>query len=116
MAIRLLFSEAYHNYINSYYPCSTQDAVILGGILLQLRHGDYDARKARGNIVSDATLKALIPATKKTEKGMNWSKELLTQYKVFSQRMMNRTRSEQVMPTFPIPLAFYMNLLLFSDS
>ncbi|ELT97767.1 hypothetical protein CAPTEDRAFT_226695 [Capitella teleta] len=97
VAIRLLFYEAYHNYINSYYPCSTQDAVILGGILLQLNHGDYDSRKARNIIVSESALKSLIPGTKKSEKNQNWSKELLTQYKAFSQRMINRNRSVQVL-------------------
>lgn len=52
MAINLLFHEAYHNYIRSLYPCSDQDTVIMGGILMQLNHGDYDARKAKSFFAS----------------------------------------------------------------
>ena len=46
-AVNLLFCEAYQNYLNSNYPCADQDVIILGGVLMQLNQGDYDARKAK---------------------------------------------------------------------
>ena len=50
-AVNLLFHEAYHNYIKSLYPCADQDAIILGGILMQLHQGDFDARKAKAQLL-----------------------------------------------------------------
>ena len=47
VAINLLYHEAYHHYINSMYPCAEQDAIILAGILMQMKQGDYDARKVK---------------------------------------------------------------------
>ena len=47
MAVNLLFHEAYHNYIKSLYPCADGDAIILGGIIMQIHHGDFDQQQAR---------------------------------------------------------------------
>jgi len=47
VAINLLYHEAYHHYINSMYPCAGQDAIILAGILMQMKQGDYDARRTK---------------------------------------------------------------------
>ena len=47
MAIYLLFQEAYSNYLESLYPCSDQDVIVLGGILLQITCGDFDNKKMK---------------------------------------------------------------------
>ena len=44
-AIRLLFNEAYYNYLDSWYPCWEDDAIQLASRLMQLSQGDYDPRK-----------------------------------------------------------------------
>ena len=45
IALNLLFHEAYHHYIKSLYPCADGDVLILGGILMQCKLGDYDHKK-----------------------------------------------------------------------
>ena len=47
IAINLLFSEAYHNYVSSIYPVADNDITRLGGVLMQMYQGSYDARKAK---------------------------------------------------------------------
>lgn len=47
MVTELIFSEAYYNYIHSFYPCTPQDAVILGGLYLYLLKGPYDSKTCK---------------------------------------------------------------------
>lgn len=46
-AIRLLYQEAYYNYINAYYPCDEVDALRLAAILMVLRLGEFEPTKAK---------------------------------------------------------------------
>lgn len=45
--VRLLYSEAYYNYINAYYPCDEADALRLAAILMMIRLGEFDPTKAK---------------------------------------------------------------------
>lgn len=47
MAIRLLYQEAYYNYINAFYPCDEADALRLAAILMVIRLGEFEAAKAK---------------------------------------------------------------------
>ena len=47
IAIDLLYHEAYHHYIKNLYPCSDGDVLILAGILMQIRFGDFEQKKCQ---------------------------------------------------------------------
>ncbi|KAK2144793.1 hypothetical protein LSH36_730g00016 [Paralvinella palmiformis] len=95
VAINLLYHEAYHHYINSMYPCAGQDAIILAGILMQMKQGDYDARRTKNYLTSN-TLTSLIPHTKlHSNKKIDWISKIQAQYKAYSQSLTNRDRSPQ---------------------
>ena len=45
--IRLLFNEAYYNYINAFYPCDETDALRLAAILMVIKLGEFEPTKAK---------------------------------------------------------------------
>lgn len=94
-AVNLLFHEAYFNYIRSFYPCAEQDAVMLGAILMQLKCGDYDPKKAKTLI--ETNIWELVPATMLKSKSTNWSSKLEKEYKNFTQQMAGKERSPAIL-------------------
>jgi hypothetical protein len=50
-AIRLLCFEAYHNYINSMYPCSENDVVQLAALFMEITNDDFDVKKWKAYLV-----------------------------------------------------------------
>jgi len=97
MTIYLLFHEAYHNYIQSLYPCADQDAVLLGGIIMQLTQGDYEHRKAKNYFSSAHALRSLVPSSKLRNKNINWTSKIQHQYRLYSSSLTNKDRSPQVL-------------------
>ncbi|CAH1789561.1 unnamed protein product [Owenia fusiformis] len=93
-ALHLLYYEAYHNYIESLYPCADQDAIILGAILMQIRFGDFDSKKAKE---IDKILPDLIPVGKRKSRSVNYSARITSQYKDFSAYMMRKKRTTEVL-------------------
>ncbi|KXS22365.1 hypothetical protein M427DRAFT_50695 [Gonapodya prolifera JEL478] len=59
-AVRLLFGEARRNVLAGRYPCAVEDACVLAGVQMQLRHGDFDPRKHGDGFLSDQ-LEEFVP-------------------------------------------------------
>eukprot|EP00053_Salpingoeca_punica_P016559 m.156694 g.156694 ORF g.156694 m.156694 type:complete len:988 (-) comp16994_c0_seq1:418-3381(-) len=45
VALKFLYDEAYQNFITSQWPTTVADAIHLGGLLMQIRFGDYSAER-----------------------------------------------------------------------
>ncbi|XP_067947183.1 krev interaction trapped protein 1-like [Watersipora subatra] len=82
-AIRLLYEEAYHNYINAFYPCDEADALRLAAILMVLRLGEFEPTKAKHYLSNDLNLQSIVPFTQLRYK-TSWVQKIFNQYKKIS--------------------------------
>ncbi|CAF1231796.1 unnamed protein product, partial [Didymodactylos carnosus] len=85
-AIRLLFFEAYQNYIQSLYPCADDDAVEFAVIFMGITATNEQKSDISKLIKShdNETLSILIPAEKLRRRGNHyWCKTILKKYKEF---------------------------------
>ncbi|KAL3859728.1 hypothetical protein ACJMK2_009929 [Sinanodonta woodiana] len=88
-AIKLLFHEAYQNYIKGFYPCKEQDVLILASILLYMEH-DQDQHGAKTFLSNSKNLSRLVPSPMLKMKGINWSSKILHKFKELSSMMSER--------------------------
>lgn len=94
-AIRLLFSEAYRNYITAMYPCDETDALLLAGLLVHMRLGDFDAKVAKSFLASESNLQELVPFTLLSKNRSGWAGRVHSQYKRLSQQIHQLANTEQ---------------------
>ncbi|KAF6027096.1 KRIT1 [Bugula neritina] len=98
-AIRLLFLEAYHNYINAYYPCDEVDALRLAAMLMLLKLGEFEPSRAKHHLSNDVNLQAIVPFTQLRYK-TSWVHKIFNQYKKISADVFadgTHAQQEQVM-------------------
>lgn len=86
LAIELLFAEAYHNYIKSFYLCSEEDVIFLAGFIMQLIFGSY--KENINYFEKEGVLESLVPShllPKDTRK--SWCRKILNKYSNYSTRL-----------------------------
>eukprot|EP00055_Hartaetosiga_balthica_P008864 m.34197 g.34197 ORF g.34197 m.34197 type:complete len:977 (-) comp6503_c0_seq2:291-3221(-) len=60
VALKLLFDEALHNILTSLWPTKLDDAVYLGGLLMQIRFGNHNEKIHKSGFLRDA-LDTFVP-------------------------------------------------------
>ncbi|CAD5117322.1 DgyrCDS6108 [Dimorphilus gyrociliatus] len=110
----LIFSEAYYNYINSFYPCSEQDSVILGGLYLYLAKGPYESKASKQFFQNERNLQTLVPSINLVKKNVNWVARIQEQYKVYTKSMHGKDRSPIIVQMHF--LTFCWNLIVYGSA
>ncbi|XP_022326964.2 krev interaction trapped protein 1-like [Crassostrea virginica] len=82
LAIRTLFYEAKHNYINGLYPCKDHDVHTFASILILLeQEGKYDPGNAKSYLHKNVS--NLVPAPILKAKGQHLSSTIMKRYKEY---------------------------------
>ncbi|ESO96223.1 hypothetical protein LOTGIDRAFT_174957 [Lottia gigantea] len=68
-AIKMLFHEAYDNYINALYPCKDHDVLIFSAILFCIYFGERESSTAKTLLSNERYMKQLVPAVVLKAKG-----------------------------------------------
>ncbi|KAL5005984.1 hypothetical protein ScPMuIL_017142 [Solemya velum] len=83
-AIRLLFHEAYYNYISALYPCKDQDVLFLAAVLMYKYQGEYDAPTTKAYFSNSKNLQRLVPGPMlKAKNSTNWQNRISVEYRNF---------------------------------
>ncbi|WAR12458.1 KRIT1-like protein [Mya arenaria] len=93
-AVKLLFHEARHNYINALYPCKEQDVLQCASILLYLKYGSAEQQVAKSYVSQNRHLSQLVPMPN-LHSHSNWSGRIYRHYKEFCS---SSTRDNHVNP------------------
>ncbi|KAK6172059.1 hypothetical protein SNE40_018023 [Patella caerulea] len=79
-AIKMLFHEAYDNYINAFYPCTDHDVLTFASILFCLWYGEQESSAAKSILSNDKTMKQLVPGVVLKAKGASITNKILREY------------------------------------
>lgn len=84
LAIRTLFYEAKHNYVNGLYPCKDHDVHTFASILILLEQkGKYDPASAKSFLHPHKNMSSLVPAPILKAKGQHLSSTIMKRYKEY---------------------------------
>ncbi|XP_055959104.1 krev interaction trapped protein 1 [Patella vulgata] len=79
-AIKMLFHEAYDNYINAFYPCTDHDVLTFASILFCLWYGEQESSAVKSILSNDKNMKQLVPAVVLKAKGASITNKILREY------------------------------------
>jgi hypothetical protein len=78
----LLYHEAVNNYLAGLYPCSRDDVILLGALILQILHGKYTSSKDDAEFLANERTRAkIIPAPKLAMAEEKLIKQIIKEHK-----------------------------------
>ncbi|KAJ3339636.1 hypothetical protein HDU93_007963 [Gonapodya sp. JEL0774] len=85
-AVRLLFGEARRNVLSGRYSCGVEDAGVLAGVQMQLRHGDFDPRKHGEGFLADQLPEFIPRGLLDRLKPLDWEHRIFDNHRKYKGR------------------------------